>query len=68
MADGYMRIAGGSLRWGTGTGPNGEVEVLLDLGVGGMVLALPVEEAERMVPCLQQAVARARERQGTKAN
>lgn len=65
MADGHMRISGGSLRWGTGTGPSGEVEVLLDLGVGGMVIALPVAEAERMVPALQQAIARAKERQGT---
>ena len=40
-------------------------EVLLDLGVGGMVIALPVAEAERMVPALQEAVRRAKERQAT---
>jgi hypothetical protein len=52
-----------TLRFGTATGPDGTAEVLFD--ISGVVVALPVSEAERLEASLHNAIGRAHARQVT---
>lgn len=61
MPEDYIKLADAKVRFGTATGEDGKVEVLFD--IGGVVCAMPVDEAERMESALHLAIARARERQ-----